>query len=304
MESGRAIGAPLLHDDSIFAAQFRPDGRLCATGGADRMIRVWDAATGQQVLGPMPHQSAVHALAFRADSQAVASGSDDNTARVWDLTNGLPLTGPLEHERPVHAVTFHPEGRLLLSADLDGIAQLWDVATGTPVGPRWRHAGPVETAAFSPDGRTALTTSRDRTACLWPVLAPLEGDPARIMLRMQVRTGMELDDKGARSGPPSRGVAATAESPSTFGPHPQPLTGMSQTKNAGRGKASRLALPVVGRIDSTRNQSFTRSVTTSGWSASSRCVSTSRTLITARNSFVPLPSTASSCSRGISRLRA
>lgn len=50
--------------------------------------------------------------------------------------------------------------------------------------------------AFSPDGRSVLTGSADRTAQFWDVPAPVEGTVERIVLWVQVLTGMELDDEG------------------------------------------------------------------------------------------------------------
>lgn len=42
-----------------------------------------------------------------------------------------------------------------------------------------------------------LTGSWDRTARLWPVPRPVEGEVERIVLWVQVITGMELDLDGA-----------------------------------------------------------------------------------------------------------
>ncbi len=51
--------------------------------------------------------------------------------------------------------------------------------------------------AFSPDGKTVLTGNEDKTARLWPVTQPIQGDPERIEVWVQVITGMELDAGGA-----------------------------------------------------------------------------------------------------------
>ena len=51
--------------------------------------------------------------------------------------------------------------------------------------------------AFSPDGKTVLTGSDDQSARLWPVPTPLQAEPQRIVLWLQVITGMELDEHGS-----------------------------------------------------------------------------------------------------------
>jgi len=48
--------------------------------------------------------------------------------------------------------------------------------------------------ALSADGKLALTGSPDKTAHLWNVPQPIRGDPERIILWIQVITGLEVDE--------------------------------------------------------------------------------------------------------------
>jgi hypothetical protein len=53
--------------------------------------------------------------------------------------------------------------------------------------------GEIAGVAFLPDGGSFLTTAADGTTRRWPMPRPLEGDLDRITLRLQLRTGNQMD---------------------------------------------------------------------------------------------------------------
>jgi WD40 repeat protein len=70
---------------------FSPNGRLLAGGGdgPDVPLRLWDLATGKELLSLGSQRAAVTALAISPDGTKLVSGLRDNTALVWDLTPAL-----------------------------------------------------------------------------------------------------------------------------------------------------------------------------------------------------------------------
>ena len=61
---------------------FSPDGRLLATAGADKVVRLWDAETGKEHAA-LPGADRVTAVAFSPDGRSVAAGCKDGLVRVW-----------------------------------------------------------------------------------------------------------------------------------------------------------------------------------------------------------------------------
>jgi len=75
------------------ALAFSPDGALLATGGYDRVIRVWDVATGRERATFDGHVEHVASLEFSPDGKRIASVSHDTTGLVWDAST-LHLPAP------------------------------------------------------------------------------------------------------------------------------------------------------------------------------------------------------------------
>ena len=63
-----------------------PTAIRAVTGSTDGTARVWDAATGRQLLVLRGHRAAVSSVAFAAGGTRVATASQDGTVRIWDVT--------------------------------------------------------------------------------------------------------------------------------------------------------------------------------------------------------------------------
>ena len=105
------------------AVSFSPDGKTLANGSLDNTVRVWDLATGKELLR-WSHESTVNAVSFSPDGKTLASGSMDNTVRVWDLATGKEQQR-WSHDDPVTAVSFSPDGKTLASGSVDNTLRLW-----------------------------------------------------------------------------------------------------------------------------------------------------------------------------------
>jgi RNA polymerase sigma factor (sigma-70 family) len=167
------------HGGDVCAVAFAPDGQVLATSGHDRVIRLWDVATGKPVRAWAGHKVAVTSLAFSPDGRLLASGSGDpvqgrgmeaHALRLWDVATGKELASLGSHGEGVHVVHFSRDGRMLFSAE-DMSVRRWDVGSRKELGTSDGHVGWVSGLAFSPDGRTLATTGSDRTVRLWDTAA-------------------------------------------------------------------------------------------------------------------------------------
>jgi WD40 repeat protein len=59
---------------------------MIATGSRDRTIKLWNSATGEEILTLAGHKNTVTSVTFSSDGKTLVSGSEDNTIKIWQLS--------------------------------------------------------------------------------------------------------------------------------------------------------------------------------------------------------------------------
>lgn len=175
----------LTHPKDVNAVLMSRDGNTLLTGCDDKMVRLWNAGTGEEIRRFAGHGDYVLCVAFSPDYRLVASGSRDRTIRIYELTTGQTLQSMQNLPSEVPAIAFTADGRYLLSCG-DDFVRLWDVGTGKEVRRFEGHTGRISHLALSPDGRRFLTASEDKTIRLWDLaggkeIARLQGHTDHVL---------------------------------------------------------------------------------------------------------------------------
>ncbi len=157
----------------ICSVSFSPDGKRLASPSRDHTVKVYDSATGQELVtlgNPAERSSAslVGYVAFSPDGQRLVSASlDDGTVKVWDVATGKELTSlkTLGGEAGSGRVRlFRPDGQHLVLAG--GVLKILDRGTGKELFTLKGNGGWGRTVAFSPDGQR-LATGGLGTVKIW-----------------------------------------------------------------------------------------------------------------------------------------
>ncbi len=204
------------HNDEIRCLAFSPDGHKLASAGADRVVHVWDVRDGRLVAGPNPkgrHAVAVvpgpeprlastagpavrvwdaatgdevaptglcsaYSLAASPDGKWLAVGGTDHFTQLWTVTENT-LRASLEATKPpIGALAFGPDSNLLAqTSPADGLVWLWQCDKAEPKVILIEAADgcTLETVAFHPGGNLVAvggvdylsTGERDGAVCVW-----------------------------------------------------------------------------------------------------------------------------------------
>jgi len=109
-------------DTPMFAAAFRPGGKILATGHGSGNITLRDPATGQKIRTLRGHTARIRGLKFTPDGQTLISSADDGTIRLWNP----------ENERSREVIPLGPPGSPLMF-DLDPSGKYLAAGGASPV---------------------------------------------------------------------------------------------------------------------------------------------------------------------------
>ena len=137
--------------DTLFAAAFSPDGARIALCGAERSVRVIDAASLKELHAAELHSDWVFGAAFSADGSRLVSSGRDKTVKVLEGVEGKLLSNLATLDDPVLALRARP-GTAQAAAGGGRTPILFDLKDLKEVRKYEAQPGQVLAMAFSPDG--------------------------------------------------------------------------------------------------------------------------------------------------------
>ncbi|KAI1114572.1 WD40-repeat-containing domain protein [Nemania sp. NC0429] len=166
----------------IWAVEFSQDGRFLATGGRDRVLRVWAVIATEEdrqaydeeenantekeerlsapVFHSKParefkgHEGDILDLSW-SKNNFLLSSSMDKTVRLWHMSRRECLC-TFKHKDFVASIAFHPrDDRFFLAGSLDSSLRLWSIPDKA-VAYSSQLSDIITAVGFSPDGKTAI----------------------------------------------------------------------------------------------------------------------------------------------------
>ncbi|KAI5891541.1 WD40 repeat-like protein [Schizophyllum commune H4-8] len=148
-----------------------PGNKWFATGAGDRVIKIWDLASGELKLSLTGHISTVRGLAVSARHPYLFSCGEDKMVKCWDLESNKVIRHYHGHLSGVYALDLHPTLDVLVTSGRDASARVWDMRTKAQIHILSGHTGTVADVKCQESDPQVITGSMDTTVRLWDLAA-------------------------------------------------------------------------------------------------------------------------------------
>ncbi|PAV70747.1 hypothetical protein WR25_05380 [Diploscapter pachys] len=155
------------HTGWVRAVDVEPNNEWFASGGADRIIKIWDLAKGTLRLSLTGHISAVRAVKISNRHPFLFSGGEDKQVKCWDLEYNKVIRHYHGHLSAVQALSVHPTLDVLVTCSRDSTARVWDMRTKAQVHCFAGHTSTVADVITQSSDPQVITASHDSTIRLW-----------------------------------------------------------------------------------------------------------------------------------------
>ncbi len=166
---GKTVYGINTQSGKLSAVAYSPDGKIIASGGEDRIVKLWDTESGKEIptREMKYHTTVIEDLTFSPDGKVLVSCGRDRNIVIWNVTSGdviKVLTGSLGD---VYSVDISLDGQLLASCGDYGSIKIWRTANWTEEKTISAHFGSIYSVHFSPDGKLLASGSDDHFLKFW-----------------------------------------------------------------------------------------------------------------------------------------
>ncbi|CAK0822557.1 unnamed protein product [Prorocentrum cordatum] len=153
------------HAKEVNDVTVAPNNKLLASGGHDKIVRVWKFPEGSLMGECKGHRRGVWCVAFSPTDQVIASASGDSTVRLWNLKDYTTIRAFQGHESAVLRVCFLGNGVQLMTSSVDGLLKLWHIRTADCAATFEEHTGKVW--CIDVIGDRMVSGGADAKMCVW-----------------------------------------------------------------------------------------------------------------------------------------
>jgi pleiotropic regulator 1 len=159
------------HTGWVRSVDVDPSNEWFVTGGTDRLIKIWDLASGMLRVTLTGHTHNVRAVRVHPHMKYLFSAGEDNMVKCWDLEQNKVIRHYHGHLSGVYCLDMHPTEPYLFTGSRDRSVRMWDIRTRNCVHLMGGHTDAVQSVAAQSQAPEVISGSSDQTVRLWDITA-------------------------------------------------------------------------------------------------------------------------------------
>ncbi|XP_043070978.1 autophagy-related protein 16 isoform X2 [Drosophila grimshawi] len=181
------------HENESHAVRWSPVGRMVATGGADRKVKLWDIGKGSYCLRKSATEpravlsgssAGINSVDFDSTGSYVLGTSNDYGARVWTVMDNRlrhTLTG---HSGKVMTAKYVQEPIKVVTGSHDRTLKIWDLRSIACIETKFAGSSCNDLCTTDSLGSTIISGHYDKKIRFWDIRTEKQADdvlmPAKI----------------------------------------------------------------------------------------------------------------------------
>lgn len=159
------------HEGWVRTIAVDPTNEWFASSGNDRLIKIWDLASGVLKLSLTGHVSTVRGLAISDRHPYLFSASEDCEVKCWDLEQNMVIRNYHGHLSGVYTIALHPTLNILATGGRDSSVRIWDMRTKAGIFVFGGHTNAVCSLVSQASEPQFISGSMDRMVRMWDLAA-------------------------------------------------------------------------------------------------------------------------------------
>ena len=154
------------HSSDVSALQFDQTGKKLISGGTDKLVKIWDTGSGQEISVLRGCTSSVLCAQYAPNFAFVCAAGNDCQLHLWNIKTLRQIRVYNGHSNKITSIAFTRDSRLIISASHDRRLKMWDVETAACRYTMRAHSS-VNDLALSPDEYYIATAHLDGCVRFW-----------------------------------------------------------------------------------------------------------------------------------------
>ena len=156
------------HGSDVTSVDWHPYLSLIASGGKDRIVKIWDAKSGLETCSLYSHTNSIAKIRFSEDGKYMLSCGRDQMLRLFDVRTMRVIMQYKGHDADIHSLCWNPAlPNIFASCDQKGRICVWETSSLKPLAILNHGDCDVWEVSWNRTGTLLASCGGDRLVKLW-----------------------------------------------------------------------------------------------------------------------------------------